>query len=166
MDVSNKFLRDNSGRLLRGMLSRVARVLRIRDLAGLPVFRGATVPTIVLITRRIDTPIIPRYSPPPPLDIFRAIQSQTVSLDEGTKPLAYELPASALASDQWHLVERRVAALIDKMRRDAMPLSTFTDNRICRGVVSGLTEAFIISGSERRAIVRENPEAKEIIFPF
>jgi type I restriction-modification system DNA methylase subunit len=166
MIVSNKFLRANYGKLVRGMLARAARVRQIVDLAGLPVFRGATVRTIVLITQRTNEATDSWYSPPPSVETFRTIQAQTISLREGIKPLCYKLPKSALAGDQWRLVEPRVVALVQKMERNATPLSTYTNDGICRGVVSGLTEAFVISPEQRRDIVRANPAAKEIIYPF
>jgi hypothetical protein len=38
--------------------------------------------------------------------------------------------------------------------------------RICRGVVSGLSHAFVIDQSERKKILERNPEAEAIIKPF
>ncbi|MCH8965531.1 MAG: Eco57I restriction-modification methylase domain-containing protein, partial [Planctomycetes bacterium] len=53
MIVSNKFIRAKYGEPLRKHLESAATIERIVDLAGLPVFRGATVRTIVLITSRL-----------------------------------------------------------------------------------------------------------------
>jgi hypothetical protein len=52
MIVSNKFLRAKYGTPLREFLNRHSAIERIVDFAGLPVFPGATVRTVVLITRR------------------------------------------------------------------------------------------------------------------
>ncbi|HZZ27291.1 MAG TPA: TaqI-like C-terminal specificity domain-containing protein [Pirellulales bacterium] len=141
-------------------------MIRIVDLAGLPVFHGATVRTIVLLTERTNSKASSLYSPPPDLDKFRSVQAGTMPLDKGTDSISYEVPASALGSDEWNLAAPDVAALMLKMHKDAVPLTIFVEGRICRGIVSGLTEAFVISHEEMKQIVRANPEAKKIIHPF
>ncbi len=52
MIVSNKFLRANYGKPLREFLNQHSAVERIVDFAGLPVFQGATVRTVVVITQQ------------------------------------------------------------------------------------------------------------------
>ena len=81
---------------------------------------------------------------------------------------------------------------MDRLANDAVPLAEYADGRICRGIVSGLAEAFVItpqqrqeivskicmgiksglaeafviSPQQRREIVAQNKEAKSIIRPF
>lgn len=68
MIVSNKFIRAKYGEPLRKYLASAVEIERIVDLAGLPVFRGATVRTIVMLThkgvRKGRAPSV-KYSPPP-----------------------------------------------------------------------------------------------------
>ena len=166
MIVSNKFLRANYGRKVCELISDVAQPLRIIDLAGLPVFRCATVRTIVLITQRGGGKARARYSPPPDRETFQAIQSETVTLAEGTDPIAYAVPAQAVKGAVWNLMRPMVAALMRKLEREATTLATFVDGRICRGIVSGLNEAFVLNAEQRERIVKKNPRAKKIIYPF
>ena len=83
MIVSNKFLRTNYGKPLRDFLNKKATIDRVVDFAGLPVFKGATVRTIVLLTslkRKEEQPML--YSPPPVAEKFYAIQGRTISVEQ------------------------------------------------------------------------------------
>ncbi|MEX2168579.1 MAG: TaqI-like C-terminal specificity domain-containing protein, partial [Pirellulales bacterium] len=166
MIVSNKFLRANYGRNVRDLIVQVAQPLRIVDLAGLPVFRGATVRTIILITERSNRRVRTRYSPPPDRETFQAIQAETTTLAEATDPTSYALPAQAVKGAVWNLVRPNVTALMRKMEQDAVMLSEFVDGNICMGIKSGLIEAFVISGDQMRRIVKKNAKAKKLIHPF
>ena len=80
MIVSNKFLQTNYGKPLREFLSTNAAIERIVDFAGLPVFAGATVRTIVLLTVR--DPKGQRamlYSSPLPAEKFMAVSGGSLS---------------------------------------------------------------------------------------
>jgi uncharacterized protein YdcH (DUF465 family) len=60
-------------------------------------------------------------------------------------------------------MQPQVAALMRKLERDATTLDDFVEGKICRGIVSGLNEAFVLSGEQMRRIVKKNPRAKKII---
>ncbi len=166
MIVSNKFLRANYGRNVRKRLAEVARVDRIVDLAGLRVFEGPTVRPIVLITTKTNERTATQYSPPPAAPDFAEVKSETVTLAEVVDRLQYRVPATALAAEGWSLGRREHAALVKRLVRGATPLLRVCDGKICRGIVSGLTAAFVISGQTRRRLLRRNPRAKAIIRPF
>lgn len=166
MIVSNKFLRANYGRKVREMIATVSQPLRIIDLAGLPVFRGATVRTIVLITQRGEGKGRTHYSPPPDRETFAAIQAGTVTLAKGADAIAYAVPANAVKGAVWNLMRPMVATLMRKLERDAVTLDAYVEGKICRGIVSGLNQAFVLSGVEMRRIVKKNARAKKIIYPF
>ncbi|MFZ0063457.1 MAG: N-6 DNA methylase [Pyrinomonadaceae bacterium] len=78
--VSNKFLRSNYGAPLRDLLKEKAKVERIVDFAGLPVFKGATVRTLILIASQgtgVNKPLI--YSPPISSSAFAGVEKGTLS---------------------------------------------------------------------------------------
>ncbi len=166
MIVSNKFLRANYGRKVRELLSRTANIERIVDLAGLPVFPGATVRTIVLLTSKCigDTPVT--YCPPPEKDPFVTLQGGSQDLEGVASPGAYEVPQGALTPEGWRLNRPERAAILEQLGARGAPLATRITPRICRGVVSGLTDAFVISPEQRRNILARDPAAKAIIRPF
>jgi len=166
MIVSNKFLRANYGAKLRQRLSNVATVHRIVDLAGLRVFRGATVRTIVLITTKGPTTTPAIYSPPPEKETLVSLEANSRTLEDVADPLAYEVPQRALTADGWSLNRPEYAALVERLRGAGTLLIYIVDGRICMGIKSGLTAAFVIGTNEKDDIIRTNPEAEDIIRPF
>ncbi|HLJ10145.1 MAG TPA: N-6 DNA methylase, partial [Planctomycetaceae bacterium] len=169
MIVSNKFMRAQYGKPLREHLASVARVERIVDLAGLPIFRGATVRTVILLTRKAGpagTLKTVRYSPPPPRQELLHVVAGTRALSDIADPLAYDVPARELAVGGWRLIRPACAALIDRLSKGAAPLLEFTGGKICRGIVSGLNEAFVIDAKRRREMLSSNSACKPIIRPF
>ena len=168
MIVSNKFIRAKYGQPLRAFLEANTTIRAIVDLAGLAVFHGATVRTIVLISenergngrRRVT------YSPPPQADDLRAVEAGIQTLADVTVPLSYRVPLTELRESAWRLIRPECARLMDSIAKGRETLGELMDNRICRGVVSGLTEAFVIDRKQRDAVLSRNPEADKIIRPF
>jgi hypothetical protein len=74
--VSNKFLRANYGKPLREYLANNTNVEQVIDFAGLPVFIGATVRTVILITSPKNEPTSATiYAPPLSIDKFKDLQA-------------------------------------------------------------------------------------------
>ena len=166
MIVSNKFLRANYGRRLRTYLKGNAAIWRIVDFAGLPVFPGATVRTLVLLTSRNGHDVPLKYSPPIPISCFSSLEAGTLTVDQAVEPFTYELPEQALATPIWRLASPRAQSVLDKIEDESKPLKEYCGGEIGRGIVSGLTEAFVIDDVTREDIIRSNPEAREVIKPF
>ena len=87
-------------------------------------------------------------------------------MEATAEPLAYSVPHHALIGDTWHLNRPENTALIERLRTNSVPLINVVDGKICMGIKSGLTEAFVISGEQRKRILAKNAQAKEIIRPF
>jgi hypothetical protein len=166
MIVSNKFLRAQYGAALRGWLRETAHIERIVDLAGLPVFRGATVRTVLLSTRKGKNGPPTVYSEPPPRADFLAVEAGTSSLAEVVDKTAFRVNAAELLADGWRLLRPSYARLLKRLKGRGESLHQYMDGRICMGIKSGLTDAFVISLEQYRAITKANPKAKSILRPF
>jgi len=167
MIVSNKFLRANYGRPLRQFLAANATVERVVDFAGLPVFEGATVRTIVLLTsRHRNGNQGTLYSPPLPPATFQIVASGSLSVEQAIAGSTYPVPPHAMAQPVWGFGRRETDELMARLQAACVPLAEYCNAQICRGVVSGLTEAFVIDDDKRAAILKRNPRAGEIIKPF
>ncbi|MGI9059001.1 MAG: Eco57I restriction-modification methylase domain-containing protein [Ktedonobacteraceae bacterium] len=167
MIISNKFLRANYGKPLRDFLSKNASIEQIIDFAGLPVFVGATVRTIILLTTQDkkggDTAL---YSPPPSMDKFLMIKAGSFSIDQVNEGSTYHVPFSALSDTAWNFANSHEDALLARLRSTYQPLVAYCHGQICMGIKSGLTEAFVINEQTRAEILASNPEAADIIKPF
>jgi hypothetical protein len=71
-----------------------------------------------------------------------------------------------LGAEAWELETDDVLALRKKLSAGGTPLGTYAEGRILRGVVSGLTEVFVIDSRKRAALIAEDPKSGEIIKPF
>ena len=166
MIVSNKFLRSNYGGPIRDFIRQNAKVERIVDFAGLPVFQGATVRTIILLTSReqIMGPIL--YSPPMSVDTFDSLQRGALSVEQVIEETTYEVDPVVLSELTWSFAKQEENQLLSKIQARCQPLIYYCNGQICRGIVSGLTDAFVIDEEQRDKILKANPDALEIIKPF
>jgi len=164
MIVSNKFVRANYGKPLREFLNRNANVEQIVDFAGLPVFEGATVRTIVIITSRgMNNQAQTLYSPPLPLSKFDAIVSKSLSVEEAIAQSTYEISSNALGQSVWSFAKHDAYELITRLGSTQTSLGKYCDGQIGYGIKSGLEEAFVIDAKIRKEILDQNPKATEII---
>jgi hypothetical protein len=164
--VSNKFIRANYGRSIRNVITDGFRIDRITDFAGLPVFAGATVRTVVLLAGRENggrTPFL--YTPPLPAEVFRSVQSGSMSVSKAAEAYGYSLPFETLSSDGWQLAPLEHTRLLARLLARRHSLGAYCDGAIWMGVKSGLVQAFVIDSTVREAILASNPEAAEIIKP-
>jgi hypothetical protein len=167
MIISNKFLRANYGKPLRDFLSQNVTIERIVDFAGLPVFVGATVRTIILLTSlesRGESPVF--YSPPLPVDKFYMVVGGSLSVEQAIADSTYEISSSALVQPVWSFAKREANDLLNRLQTICVPLAEYCDRKICMGIKSGLTEAFVIDERTREEILKHNSGAEEIIKPF
>jgi len=167
MIVSNKFLRANYGKPLRDFIRREATIERIADFAGLPVFGGATVRTLVLITARgARSTKRPVYSPPVKPEVFKALSAGTATVADAVEPTCYKVDPRSLDDDVWSFARPEVQKLLAKLKARTQPLTEFCEGQICMGVKSGLTEAFTVDAVGRQKILARNRQAGEIVKPF
>jgi type I restriction-modification system DNA methylase subunit len=166
MIVSNKFLRANYGKPLRDFIQKNASVNRIVDFAGLPVFKGATVRTIVMLTSREKQKETFQYTPPLPFDVYSIVEAGRLTAENAIEETTCPVSSATLAKEVWSFAQQDADNLLNRLTEASTLLSKYCDGLICRGVVSGLTEAFVIDAETRAKIIKENPKATEIIKPF
>jgi hypothetical protein len=167
MIVSNKFLRANYGFSLRNFLSKSSELVKIIDLAGLPVFPGVTVRTIVQISRPSNNqPYNFSYVPPLPVQDFESVAAMNISLDYAVQNREISISSKNLSEPIWAFSTPGDEKLFRRLLKDNQNLKSYCDNQILMGIKSGLTEAFMINSDTRKKILERNPEANEIIKPF
>ena len=138
------------------------RILRVSQF-----FAGATVRTLVLLTRRDPEGEEPTlYSPPLTAEKFLAVRTSASSVASAVEESAYEVSPEALSGPVWSFTTSDADATLGRLKRAYQSLAEYCEGQICRGVVSGLTKAFVIDERTRAEIIKTNPEAKEIIKPF
>ena len=166
MIVSNKFLRANYGKPLRDFIQQNASVNRIVDFAGLPVFKGATVRTIVFLSSRGNQKETLLYTPPIPSDLFSKVELDLCTVEDSIAEETYEVSSTTLLRNQWSFAKQDADDFLNRLKVGTSPLYEYCNGLICMGIKSGLSEAFMIDAETRSKILQANPETAEIIKPF
>jgi len=166
MIVSNKFLRANYGKPLRDFLYKNASLEHIVDLAGLPVFKGATVRTIVLLTSRKEQIKNLLYTPPLPIEIFENVESQSLDIEKAIADTTYQVPGSVLVKVAWSFVNENTSLILSKIQKGSITLEEYCCGKIGYGIKSGLDKAFVIGEKEKNEIIQKDKVSAEIIKPY
>ncbi len=166
MIVSNKFLRSNYGKPLREFLKHNTYIYKIIDFAGLPVFKAATIRTIILLTSNNEIGNSLIYGPPFSLEVFNKIERSITSIDDAIPLTTFKILRSDLNNNSWGFTKTNESKILRKIISSSNSLINYCDGKICMGVKSGLTEAFVIDSKTRNTIVSTNPAANSIIKPF
>mgnify|MGYP001415313465 CR=1 FL=1 len=164
MIVSNKWTRSGYGERLRQFLGATTNLTAIVDLAGLPVFAGATVRPVIVVFDKITATKEFAYTPPPDLSTFRLFTGGRL-LSEHVSSYSRKLKKSSLLDSGWSFSDPRVKALLNKLNSNSQPLSAYVGRKPYFGVKTGLNEVFIIDSSRRDELIAADNSSAEIIKP-
>ena len=156
---ASKFMRAKYGINLRNFIVKNFKLLEIIDFGELPVFQNAsTFPAIFIAQNESVKEQKFVYSSIKRLDFS--------SLSEEIKLIGKMKDNRSLDSVNWTLADENEIELITKMNSKGKPLGDVIGHKIFRGIVSGLTKAFVIDKQTRDTLIENNPESAEIIKPF
>jgi hypothetical protein len=166
MIISNKWIRAAYGEPLRSFITGEVSLLEIVDLAGLPVFEGATVRTIILFC----SPLLKKqesyqYLAPPSIQKF-----QTISNGDDLQKLvmidSVKLRVSDLKPEGWAFITSESNDLLKKFQKNSLPIPDYIQGKPYRGIITGFNEAFVIDKYTRAKLVADDPKSAEIIKPM
>ncbi|MBW4056847.1 MAG: N-6 DNA methylase [Proteobacteria bacterium] len=156
---SNKFMKANYGAALRSFLVKNATIKQLVDFGELPVFQtAATFPVIILTENKKTEKQSFIYAPIKRLD-FESLEKDVASIGQC-------LDETALAGDNWTLASSNELAVFEKIKKSTLTLDKFVGDKLYRGIITGLTEAFVIDRETRDRLVAEDAKSAEIIKPF
>jgi len=156
--VSNKFLRANYGKGIRALLADRVGVREVVDFGELRVFEDASTMPALFFGRRGAGVSEPRYAQVTTLDFPDLVQE--------VERQAYEFEPDGLDGEDWQLVPREVAAIMEKMEERGRRLGELVDGQLMRGIVTGRNRAFFIDNDTRERLVDEDPRSEEVIKPL
>jgi len=155
--VANKWMRAAYGEPLRRWLKQ-QHIAEVIDFGDLPVFEQATTYPCILILRKSA-----------PARTFAVTQAATLdfaTLEEYARDNRYDVAQDSLSDKGWSLAGGQAQALLAKLRSAGVPLGEYVEDKIYRGVLTGLNEAFVIDNQTRSRLVAEDPRSAELIKPF
>lgn len=155
--VANKWMRANYGRPLREWMA-ARRIEEIVDFGDLPVFQGITTYPCIVTLRNAE-----------PTELFPAAEIPTLEFTDLTEHVAEHtigVRSKSLDPNGWTLVDAETQDLLDRLRRENVPLGEYVEGKIYYGIKTGLNEAFVIDRTTRDRLIAEDPKSAEVIKPF
>ena len=159
MICSNKFMRSNYGKALRGFIASNSQIAQIVDFGELRVFENAaTFPAILLTTHIEPSAQEFDYAAMKRLDFF--------SLEEEVRSINIHLTENSIRKGEWTLLDERSFSVFEKIKNAGIPLGDYTKMEVYRGIITGCNSAFVIAKGLRDFIVDTEPISAQHIKPF
>lgn len=151
----NKWMERSYGTKLRNFLKEFE-IISITNYGELKIFDDASTETAIVILkkRKNNNPIF-----------YASIKD----IEEAKTPITYNYnPYSkdTLSSEVWKFIHPTTRKILDKFKSDTTTLGEYVNEKIYRGLLTGLNEAFIISKEDRDKIIAKDPKSAEIIRPM
>ncbi|MCX6227407.1 MAG: Eco57I restriction-modification methylase domain-containing protein, partial [Bacteroidia bacterium] len=156
--VPNKWMRAGYGATLRNYLNQ-RHIMQLVDFGDLPVFEEATTyPSILALRNEPGQTNFPGC-------LIKTLDFP-VSLSDYISENQFRMTVYASGSEGWIMNDNRTQQLLDKIRKQGVPLSEYVDGKIYYGIKTGLNEAFVIDTATRDRLIVEDPKSAEVIKPF
>ncbi len=155
--VANKWMRANYGAPLRRWMKEV-RIEEIVDFGDLPVFQQAT-----------TYPCILRLTKGKPAKSFPVTQIESLDhpdLTDHVEANRYDVAQRHLDDGGWSLTDEASRKLLAKLKEAGVPLGEYVREKVYRGILTGLNEAFVIDGATRARLIAADRKSAELIKPF
>jgi hypothetical protein len=163
--VTNKWLRAGYAEGLRELFATAGRVEFIADFGHAKhFFPDADVfPSVVTVRKPLpgedalgaaQVCVIPRNAVP------------EKGLSSAVAAASYPLPLACFTKESWTLQPPAGAALLEKIRRNGMPLVEYVGAKPLYGIKTGFNEAFMIDTPTRDGLVADDPPCAEVIKPY
>jgi hypothetical protein len=163
--VTNKWLRIGYAEALRGLLADAAWVEFVADFGhARHFFPDADVFPSVLVARRP-----PEREEGPEATTVCVIPRDAVpdkGLGMAVAAAAYPLPRAGFTRESWVLEPPAVMSVLDKMKRNGIPLADYVGTKPFYGIKTGFNEAFLIDQTTRDRVVADDPGCAGVIRPY
>lgn len=158
--TSNKFFKAGYGKKLREFMVQQVTPLKIIDFGELPVFEAGTDPCILLIQNSKPNP-----------SIFAQVatikdKKEILNVSESFANRSQNLKLDQLSSEGWSFTNDKARNLLDKVKKQGIPLKSYVKNSIHYGIKTGFNEAFVINAEQRAGLIKADPRSEELIKPW
>ncbi len=158
---SNSWIRANYATALRAFLRSTATIESLVDLGDNRIFQDA--PDVYAAI-----PVVRQAAPPPDHSARAASFNRGEGISDFARQLVEKLQTVAIHNqpdEGWQLDDSE-RSLFSKLMARGVPLAEVVENRIYRGVLTGLNEAFIVDEATRNRLVAEDARSAELIKPL
>jgi len=155
--VANKWMRANYGKPLRKFLL-TKQIEEIVDFGDLPVFKSATTYPCILRVRNAK--------PAKEICISKVETLDFPDLADYVQTHRHPIEQATLTDGGWTLGDKRTELLLKKLKSVGRSLDDYIMGDDFRGIITGLTEAFVIDVKIKNKIIEEDSKSADLIKPF
>ena len=155
--MPNKWLQAGYGKELREYFL-TKRLERLIDFGDIQIFEGATTYPCIFVARNAE----------PANQITVSVLKAATNYDfyQNVKSTEEEFAYSQFSCDTWIISSQKEKSLIEHLSKKFQTLKKFIGGESYRGVLTGLSEAFLIDNETYQNIISKDERAKEKIYPF
>lgn len=154
--MPNKWLQAGYGKPLREYFLKF-RMTELIDFGDIQIFDGATTYPCIFTSQKAK--------PQELISISVLEKSNTMDFRFNIKETAELFETKSFSGDTWVITSKKEQAFLENLQNKYTRLSDFVGGQSFRGVLTGLTEAFVIDEEAKQIIISNNSSAEKIIKP-
>ena len=155
--MPNKWLQAGYGRELRSFfLSK--RLEKLIDFGDIQIFEGATTYPCIFVGRN--------STPASQLSVSVLNAAHASDFNQNVLGTEEIFNFSQFNNDTWVISSQKEKSLLEKLSKNHQTLKHYIGGEAYRGVLTGLSEAFLIDSETYQNIIRKDERAKTHIYPF
>lgn len=155
--IPNKWLQTGYGKSLREFFLK-SELRQLIDFDDIQIFKGATTYPCIFVTRKNEpkqTILVSTLTNKNVENFYSEIEKNKEIFD-----------LSGFSVETWVISSGREQKLLENLKKKFSTLSEFVGDNSYRGVLTGLTKAFLIDNQTKKQLIREDTSAIELIKPF
>ena len=156
--MPNKWMQAGYGKGLRAFLLNL-QLNSVIDFGDLQIFgRVTTYPCILEAAKEKS------------INTFNSVEVKTLKFDKGfeyyVKSNIKEIRLSELSDENWVISSSADQKLLNRLKTRSVSLSEYINGSSYRGILTGLTEAFLINTETKERLINEDKNSEKLIKPF
>ncbi len=155
--MPNKWLQAGYGKPLREYFLK-HKMFELIDFGDIQIFDGATTYPCIFSSQKAE--------PGKEISISVLKESRSMDFKFNVRETAEVFETNSFSGETWVISSQKEQVFLDKLKAKFATLSDFIGGQSYRGVLTGLTEAFLIDEETKQTIIKKDANAAEIIKPF
>jgi len=155
--MQNKWMQASYGKELRDFFLNV-RLEKLIDFGDIQVFDDATTYPCIFVAQKA--------APATELTASTLKELERSDFAKSINQFAEKFALEHLSSDTWTLSSQWESDLLRRLDNEMITLGKYVGGEAYRGVLTGLTKAFLIDENTKKKIIEEDKNAKQVIHPF
>ena len=155
--MQNKWMQANYGKELREFFLNV-RLEKLINFGDIQVFDDATTYPCIFVAQKA--------APATEMTVSTLRDLERADFAKSINQFAEKFILQHLSNDTWTLSSQWESELLRRLDNEMITLGEYVGGEAYRGVLTGLTKAFLIDENTKKKIIEEDKNAEQVIHPF